>query len=76
MTLTLSAEEIAKLPMGTAACIKVDKVALVAFRTKDTLLVAPNRCAHAGGKFSVDIEDAGTLKCSYHGAKIDARTMK
>lgn len=74
--LTLSAEQIANIPVDKATCLKVGKVPLIAYKTDDgTLLVAPNKCRHFGGKFSPDIEDAATLKCSYHGAKIDAKTM-
>ena len=76
-TLTLPAAEIAKLKVGAATCMTVDKHASLVFKTADgKLVVAPNTCVHMGKKFVTDIEDAGVFRCSMHGAKLDGASMQ
>ena len=74
--LTLSAAEVAALPVGVATCLKIDKVALLAIKDEaGGLRVAPNTCAHMHQTLSPDVEDAAAMKCTLHGAKLDMKTM-
>ena len=56
--LALSADEVAKLPVGKATCLKIGKKACIAYKSADgALKVTENACLHMGGQFV--IEDTG-----------------
>lgn len=61
--ITMTAAEIAALPVDAGTCTKVGKHAVIAYRSSSgELKVAPNQCAHASSKFTPDIE--GLVKVS------------
>ncbi len=75
-TLTIPASEVSKIPSGKAHCLKVGKHSLIAFKAADgSLKIAPNQCAHMSQTLQCDVEDAATLVCKMHGAKLDASSM-
>ena len=55
-------------------CVVVNKIALVVNIHSGGIHVYKNRCAHQGGKFVPDLEDADTAVCSRHGWKFNSRT--
>ena len=79
-TVVISADELKGYPVGKATCTKVGGQAVIVYRAADgSVRVAPNSCAHSGAALSnckdSDIEDAGKLVCSFHGAVLDPATM-
>lgn len=74
--ITLTAAEVASIPVEKAHCMVVAKKSLMVYKkASGELTVAPNACAHMGLRMSADIEDSGKVVCSAHGAKLDMRTL-
>jgi nitrite reductase/ring-hydroxylating ferredoxin subunit len=74
-TVAIPAAQLQAYPAGRATCAKLGGVAVIVFRGADgAVKVAPNVCVHMGAAFG-DMEDAGKMTCSFHGATLDPATM-
>lgn len=52
-------------------------IPLIVYKHSDeSLTICRNKCRHAGGNFVRDIEDIDVVKCSYHGWRLNCRTME
>jgi len=50
---------------------------LIVYKHADhSLTICRNKCRHAGGNFIRDIEDLDIVRCSYHGWRLNCRTME
>ena len=74
-TVVIPAAQLQGYPAGKSTCAKVGGAAVIVFKAADgSVKVAPNKCVHMGAAFG-DIEEAGSLTCSFHGAKLNPSTM-
>ncbi|XP_072022929.1 cytidine monophosphate-N-acetylneuraminic acid hydroxylase-like [Amphiura filiformis] len=79
--LTFSHEETTSLKDGVNFITKSENEKYVVFNNPDDgeLKACRNKCKHQGGTFIKDIEEAPescVMKCTKHGWKLDAKTMR
>ncbi|XP_072042665.1 cytidine monophosphate-N-acetylneuraminic acid hydroxylase-like [Amphiura filiformis] len=79
--LTLSHEETTNLKDGVNFITKSENEKYVVFKNPDDgeLKACRNKCKHQGGTFIKDIEEepeSCVMKCTKHGWKLDAKTMR
>ena len=75
-TLIVDAATLAGIAPGASKCVTISGHHLIIAKAADGGVKAcANKCVHLGGTFVADLEDAGKMKCSLHGMKLNPSTM-